>query len=62
MQKKNISITLFKLNKERLSFLKLDINSEKTVNSDLKGKISVKKIFMRINLMNSKLITILKFW
>ena len=49
MQKKIISIKLFKIYKERLSFLKLDINIEKIVNSNLEVKISVKNIYIRIN-------------
>ena len=62
MQKKIISIKLFKIYKERLSFLKLDINIEKIVNSNLEVKISVKKIFMRKNQINKKIKTIIKFW
>ena len=49
MQKKNISISLINRNKERLSYLKLDTNSEKIVNSNLEVKISVKNIYIRIN-------------
>ena len=62
MQKKNISISLINRNKERLSYLKLDTNSEKIVNSNLEVKISVKKIFMRKNQINKKIKTIIKFW